>query len=132
MTIPAKPKRGRPPGRPSFERVERAREALQKHAETAAKLVVDAAKVAAKKGNHAPAAWVLEHVSAVNAEGKEIRPIASGIDRQQIEKGGGIQILLGSAYSQPPIATREVSELPQLPETAHPGIIDVLASDDET
>jgi hypothetical protein len=79
--------RGRPPGVPVFARVERARDALAKKAELAVELVAQAATVAAKRGNHTGAAWMLEHIVAKNADGKEIRPIGGGVDRQQIEAG---------------------------------------------
>jgi hypothetical protein len=71
-------------GRPIGSTVLRAREALQAHAAEAAGLVVEAARVSAKRGNYTAAAWVLEHTSAI-VDGKEIRPIASGIDRQTVD-----------------------------------------------
>ncbi len=80
-----KPKRRR--NRPIGSTVQRAREALQAHAAEAAKLVVEAARVSAKRGNYTAAAWLLEHTSETTADGKEIRPIAAGIDRQQVEGG---------------------------------------------
>ena len=92
---------------PAFARVVRAREALQKEAESAVKLVKKAAAVAAKKGNHAPAAWMLEHTVAVNDEGKEIRPISSGIDRQQIEKGNGAPVI-NIGFLQAPNAPKQL------------------------
>ena len=77
---------GRPPGYPAFSRVARAREALRQSAGEYVKLHKTAAKIAASKGNSAPAEWALEHISEIE-DGKEIRPIASGIDRQTIEAG---------------------------------------------
>lgn len=94
--MPRKPT-GRPPGRPkgmpAFARLVRTREALQKKADTYVKLHEKAAKVAASKGNSAPAEWALSHIAAVDEQGKEVRPIASGIDRQQIEKGNGAPVI---------------------------------------
>lgn len=78
---------GRPAGMPVFARVSRAREALQKEAEAYVKLHKTAAQVAAKRGNSQPAQWALEHITAIDAGGKEIRPIGAGIDRQQTETG---------------------------------------------
>ncbi len=82
-------------GRPIGSTVLRAREALQAHAAEAAKLVVEAARVSAKRGNYTAAAWLLEHTSET-VDGKEIRPIAPGIDRQQIESGSrGLTVNVG-------------------------------------
>ena len=79
--------RGRPPGLPAFARVARAREALANSAEEMVKLVKVAAKVAARKGNHAPAVWALEHIAAKDGEGKLVRPLESSVDRQVIDSG---------------------------------------------
>jgi len=73
-------------GRPIGATVQRAREVLQQHAARAAELVLEAAEVGAKRGNYNAAAWMLEHTSQT-IDGKEIRPIASGIDRQAIDSG---------------------------------------------
>jgi hypothetical protein len=82
------------------------------------KLVEKAAKVAAEKGNHAPATWMLEHMSATDEQGKEIRPIAPGIDRQQIEAGSKAPTInIGwIAPSAPRVEVTEVVEVKQLPD----------------
>lgn len=109
---------GRPPGRPKnqppWARIERAKKALADKAEAAVKILETAAKVAASKGNHAPVAWMLEHMSAVDSEGKEVRPISSGIDRQSIEGGSrGTTINVGWVSStSPALPAVTVRELP--------------------
>lgn len=78
---------GRPPGTPAFVRVERAKLALQKKAELYVQIHEKAAKVAASKGNSAPAEWALSHITALDGEGKEQRVVSPSVDRQQIESG---------------------------------------------
>ena len=78
--------KNRKPGRPLKGRLERARELLNAKASVAVELVTQAATVAAKRGNHSAAAWMLEHMSET-VDGKESRPIAGGIDRTVIESG---------------------------------------------
>lgn len=114
MDLPVKKKRNRP----ISAGVIRAREALQKHADTAARLMVQAAKVQAKRGGHTAAAWILEHTAAVDEQGKEIRPIAPGIDRQQLESGSRAPTInIGWIAPAPPrVEVTEVVEVKQLPE----------------
>lgn len=77
-------------------RLERAREALQKETKNAVKLVVKAAEKAAEKGDAGPAQWILEHTSATDQDGHEIRPIAPSIDRKQLEQADSQpRILIG-------------------------------------
>lgn len=108
-------KQGRPPGRPAFFRVQQARERLQQASTLAVKELKTAMKVAAKKGNHAPAAWILEHSAAIDDQGKEVRPIAPSIDRQQIERGNGVSVNIGfiTAPTAPKLSTQAPS--PHLP-----------------
>jgi len=111
--------RGRPKGTkvgPVFARVQRARAALQAHAEDYVRLHKQAATVAARKGNSQPTQWALEHIAIVE-NGKEIRPIGSGVDRQQLDSGSkGPTINIG--WIAAPGATQS------LPDA---NVIDVLA-----
>jgi hypothetical protein len=75
------------PGRPSFVNVQRAREALQARAQKYVDLHAKAAEKAASRGNANPAQWALEHISALDADGQEIRVVSSGVDRQVIDVG---------------------------------------------
>jgi hypothetical protein len=115
--MPYKPT-GRPPGRPkgmpAFARVERARQALQERAKDYVDIHTKAAKVAASKGNATPAQWALEHISAIDAEGKEQRIISSGVDRQAVESGPkGLTVNVGwIARDTPALAPIEVKALP--------------------
>jgi hypothetical protein len=106
--------RGRPPGQPAFARVVKAREKLAQQADEAIDILKTAAKVAAAKGQHGPVAWMLEHMSAVDTDGKEVRPIASGIDRQAVESGPkGLTVNVGwIARDTPALAPIEVKTLP--------------------
>jgi hypothetical protein len=107
----------RPKGLPAFARVTRAREALSKEAESYVKIRKETAKVAATKGNSAPAEWALTHIAAVDDLGKKQRVVASSVDRRQLEpKGSGVQILIGGGWGgqQPAMAARR--DVPQLPE----------------
>jgi hypothetical protein len=74
-------------GRPHLGTVQRAREALQAKAEMYVELHAKAAQKAAQRGNSNPAQWALEHISALDSDGKEIRVVSSGVDRQVIEGG---------------------------------------------
>jgi hypothetical protein len=81
-------KPGRPRGMPTFHRVAKAKEILASKAAQLAKDVLKASRVASERGNHLPAVWALEHISVLGEDGKtELRPIAPGIDRQQLETG---------------------------------------------
>lgn len=121
--MPRKPT-GRPPGRPkgvtAWTKVERARELLAQSAVSAVQNLKTAAKVAAKKGNHAPSAYILEHIAVMSDEGKEVRPLASGIDRQSIDSGPRMPVInigwIGSA-PQPTTALEPVIDVKALPET---------------
>lgn len=107
---------GRPKGVPSWARVERAREALARKADEAVALVAQAAKVAAKKGNHAGAAWMLEHMVVKNAEGKDVRPIGSGVDRQVVESGSRAPTInIGWIQPGAPVASLPVIDVRALP-----------------
>jgi hypothetical protein len=109
---------GRPPGRPkgypAGARIAAAREALQKRAEQYVDIHTKAAKVAASKGNATPAQWALEHISEIDAEGKEQRIISSGVDRQSVESGPkGLTVNVGwIARETPALAPIEVKALP--------------------
>ena len=111
--------RGRPKGLARWIHVERAREALEAQAVTAVKLLGEAAKVAAKRGNHAPSAYILEHIAVMNEEGKEIRPIASGIDRQQAADTGskGLTVNVGWITPTPAPSDLPVIDVRALPES---------------
>jgi hypothetical protein len=78
---------GRPKNRPSWHRVQAAKALLQQHAEDYVRIHKTAAVNAAKRGNSTPAEWALGHISAVDESGKDVRPIASGIDRQEVSQG---------------------------------------------
>ncbi len=104
---------------PVYARVTRAREALAAKAEAAVELMHHAATIAADKGNHAPTAWMLEHMSATDPKGNEVRPIASGIDRQALQDGPrGPTINIGwvTAAPQPALPTVTVKALPESSE----------------
>lgn len=110
-----KRKRGRPAGQPPGHRILQAQAEMQKRTKEAVDLVMKAARKAAEKGQSGPAEFVLTHAAGMH-EGKEIRPIAASIDKQQIDqRGSGVQILIGSAWGspQPAIAVREVPQLPE-------------------
>lgn len=112
MTLPVKRKRNRP----LSANVERARQALLKHAETAAELVVEAAKVQAKRGGHTAAAWILEHTAEVDSQGKEIRPIAAGIDRQAVDSGNRLPTInIGFITPTAPALQISSEPIPALP-----------------
>jgi hypothetical protein len=119
-------KRGRPKGLPSFFRVSRAKELLASRAEQLAKDVLKASKVASARGNHMPAVWALEHISVVDEAGKELRPIAPGIDRQQVEAGSRAPTInIGWV-----IAPGPQQALPVAPQQALPAVLDAEPLDD--
>lgn len=108
-------KPGRPKGLPSFHRVQAAKEILANSAATLARDVLRASKVAAKRGNHAPAVWALEHIAALDSAGKEVRPVASGIDRQVVDGGSRMPVInIGWVVKTdtPALPTVEVLALP--------------------
>jgi hypothetical protein len=105
--------------------VERARAILQSKAEHYVALHAKAAEVAARRGNSNPAQWALEHISALDADGKEIRVVSSGVDRQVIDVGSRAPTInigwVGSpgALQEPTERIIDVSPL-ALPEPVDP------------
>jgi hypothetical protein len=100
--------------------VQQAREILQANAHQFAKHLLTASKVSAKKGFHGPAEFALSHLSATDESGKEIRPLASGIDKQVEQKGSGAPII-NIGFLTAPNAPKAL-----LPEAQ---VIDVLSGD---
>lgn len=76
---------GRPKGSTAFQRVQRAKEILAQSAPIAARLITKAAKIAALKGDSAPAEFLLKHVGAQDDQGKLVRPVITSVDKLEGE-----------------------------------------------
>jgi hypothetical protein len=72
---PGKPK-------PRWKKVEEARNLLISKSKQIAQDLVTASEVAAKKGDSRPAEFILTHITTTDDQGKEVRPLASSIDKQ--------------------------------------------------
>lgn len=85
-----------------WQKVDRAREYLAGKSLAITRAAVDHA---VNKGDMETARWLLAHTATINPEGKEVRPLASSIDRQAPELAQGINvrvgIALGDRSSQP-------------------------------
>lgn len=77
---------GRPKGSTALQRVQRARELMAQSSELAVRCLRRAAKVAAEKGDSAPAEFLLKHI-AVDEHGKLVRPVAVSVDKAE---GGSV------------------------------------------
>src|SRR3954468_20690737 len=64
-----------------WRKVERARDYLQRNADKIAKALVQKAIA----GDVQTARWLLAHVAVLDENGRELRPIAAGIDRPQVQ-----------------------------------------------
>jgi hypothetical protein len=62
-------------------KVERARSYLEGKTQLAAKMLIKAMKVQAARGDTDAARWLLEHAATVDPQGREVRPVAIGVDR---------------------------------------------------
>lgn len=83
-----------PAPRRHFRRVQQARSVLERESKAVAKALIEKAK----GGDRKAAQWVLEHVSAPDADGNEVRPIAAGIDKQGLpasDRDTGPRVLIG-------------------------------------
>lgn len=78
---------GRPKGRTAFQSVMKAREILAQSSVLAARMITKAAKVAAAKGDSAPAEFLLKHVGANDEKGKLARPLQTSVDKLEGEGG---------------------------------------------
>lgn len=103
---------GRPRGATAFQRVTQARELLAKSSVMAVKCLQKASKIAAAKGDSAPAEFLLKHVGAQDDKGKTVRPLHTSVDKVD---GGG-------ASRAPTINIGWIQPAPTLPAD----IIDVL------
>ena len=111
----------RPPGRPkgsrAFDRVTRARELLAESSTVAARLVVKAAKVAAEKGDSAPAEFLLKHTGTQDEKGKVIRPLLTNVDRMENEDRRMPTIQIGwLTPAAPSVNVIDVEPVAALPE----------------
>jgi len=79
--------RGRPKGQTAFQRVQQAREMMQRATPLAMKLLTKAAKIAADKGDSRPTEFLLKHVAVEGEKGKLVRPIHTSVDKLEGEGG---------------------------------------------
>ena len=114
---PRKPP-GRPKGIKAFHKVREARELLAQSAVFAVKKIKTAAKVAAEKGDSAPAEFLLKHASAVDEQGKLIRPIESSVDKISDGVSNAPTINIGW------ISPREPVQIPAIEVQSLPAHID--------
>lgn len=106
---------GRPKGRTAFQSVMKAREILAQSSVMAARMISKAARVAAEKGDSAPAEFLLKHVGANDEKGKLARPLQTSVDKLEGEGGSRMPTInIGWIGSAPAV-------------NALPGVIDVLA-----
>jgi len=115
--------------RSRWRKVMRARELLATNAVGFVRDVKAASRVAASKGNHAPAAWALEHLVGTDDDGHEVRPIAASIDRPSASAGAAlpavnIGFVIGGVMGGGSIAARPIAAIAAPEPTA---AIDVTA-----
>jgi hypothetical protein len=72
---------GNPRKHVRWQKVERARDYLQRNADKIAKALVEKAVA----GDAQTGRWLMAHIAAMDNEGRELRPVATGIDRPQIQ-----------------------------------------------
>lgn len=105
---------GRPKGRTAFQSVVKAREILAQSSVMAARLISKAAKVAAARGDSAPAEFLLKHTGAQDDKGKMVRPLVTSVDKLESDTG-------------PRMPTINIGWIPQQPALAPAQVIDVRA-----
>lgn len=104
---------GRPKGSTAFQRVQRAKELLAESSEFAVRCVKKAAKVAAARGESAPAEFLLKH-AAIEEGGKVIRPIATSVDK--LEDGGSRAPTINIGWiARPELPPAQVIDVKALP-----------------
>lgn len=79
--------------RTAFQSVVKAREILAQSSVLAARMIGKAAKVAASKGDSAPAEFLLKHVAALDDQGKTVRPLATSVDKLETEAGSRAPVI---------------------------------------
>lgn len=112
---------GRPPGSKAFQSVMRAKELLAESSVLAVKMIRKAGKVAAEKGDSAPAEFLLKHASATDAQGKTVRPVSTSVDKLEGEGGSrmptiNIGWIGGNAPAVAPALPGHVIDVRALPE----------------
>lgn len=104
-----------------------AREKLQAGAPMAAEHVLRASAIAAMRGDAGPAQWILEHVSAKNGEGADVRVVDPPKQQVQSHQGVTVNIGIGVGSAQPaPSIDVQVSPAPALlpTEAEQPSVTD--------
>lgn len=109
---------GRPAGSKAFQSVKRARELMAESSTLAVKLIKTAARVAASKGDSAPAEFLLKHTSVQDEKGKTVRPIATSVDKLEGDGGNrmptiNIGWISGAAPTPPAFPIIDVKALPE-------------------
>lgn len=93
---------GRPPGRTAFQSVMKAREILAQSSVLAARLITKAARVAASRGDSAPAEFLLKHTGAKDEKGKNVRPVQTSVDRLESDGGSKMPLIQIGWIGGPP------------------------------
>lgn len=105
---------------PLWQRVELARELAAHHTPTAVRTLVRAAR----KGDVKAAMWILQHATATDEQGNEVRPVAPTVDLPKLQVAGGdtsnaprilIGVALGNDFAQ--LASGQTA-IPTLPAPA--------------
>lgn len=111
---------GKPPGTKAFQSVMRAKEILAQSAPLAARLMKTAARVAAAKGDSAPAEFLLKHVSAQDDKGRTVRPLATSVDKLEGDSGPRMPVInigwINGTAPTPSALPGTVIDVPLLPE----------------
>jgi hypothetical protein len=107
---------GRPVGSKAFQSVMRAKELMAESSTLAVRLIKKAAAVAAAKGDSAPAEFLLKHTSAQDEKGKQIRPVATSVDKLEGDSGSRMPTInIGWIAAPAPVPAFPIIDVKALP-----------------